>query len=67
MFAAIDKVDGELVTVVADSGKSFVIPRAVLPDACEGDVISIEIDRAETERRLKNSQNKLKSLFGGNK
>ncbi len=43
----------------------FNIPKNALPsNICEGDVLDIEINTAETENREKQLKGRLKNLFG---
>ena len=63
MTFIIDRFEGEFAVVEAND-KVFNMPRALLPaDAREGSVINISVDHDETQKRLKEAEQILKSLF----
>ncbi len=63
MKAVIDRFEGEFAVVVLDNGASANISKALVPDACEGDVIEITTDVCERERTEKRIAEKVKKLF----
>ncbi|MBQ7953637.1 MAG: DUF3006 domain-containing protein [Clostridia bacterium] len=51
--------------VIECENNYFNVPKNTLPDnLAEGDVLNIEIDTAETEKRKNQANNRLKRLFG---
>ncbi len=60
----IDRIEGDFAIIEAASGKLFKMPKALLPkDAKEGDVLVIEVDKEETEKKKEKIKNKMNSLF----
>lgn len=55
MFATIDRIEGDVVVLQGDDGRSSVLARSRLPAAArEGDVVDLEtltVDAKETARR----------------
>ena len=51
MQAIIDRFEGEYAVLEIEAGKFVDLPRVLVPDAAEGDVINITVDRAATEQR----------------
>lgn len=63
MKVIIDRFEGEFAVVEIAKGSFANIPKLLVEGAKEGDVISIEIDRNETEARKKNIKNLMEDLF----
>ena len=63
MKVIIDRFEGDYAVVEVNVGKFVSLPRILVPDAKEGDVISITIDKEETERRKKHIRNLMDNLF----
>jgi len=64
MKITIDRFEGEFVVVEIEFNRIANMPKCLLPsDALEGDVISIEIDRGETEKRVNNIKRLENNLF----
>ncbi len=59
----IDRFEGDFAVVQLQSGKMCNIPKILIPDANEGDVIDIHIDKEETQKRKDNISKKFNSLF----
>lgn len=59
----IDRFEGEFAVVETEDKEMLNIPHKLLPDACEGDVVTITIDKDETEKRKKNIKNLMNDLF----
>ena len=63
MKVIIDRFEGDYAVVEIEVGKCVNIPKILVPNAKEGDVINIEIDNKETEERKKNIQNLINNIF----
>ena len=63
MKIIIDRFEGDSAVVELPSKVIINIPRILLPNAKEGDVISIEIDKEETKNRKKRVNNLMNDLF----
>ena len=51
--------------VIECNNKYFNIPKNILPsDLCEGDILEITLNVAETKSKKDNLNNRLKNLFG---
>ena len=65
MQVTVDRFEGEYAIVEYINKKVCFekIPRVLIPDASEGDVIDITVNRGETEKRQKRIKNLMDSLF----
>lgn len=63
MKVIIDRFENDQAIVEIEKGDFVSIPKILVPTAKEGDVISIEIDISETEKRKKNIKNLMDDLF----
>ena len=63
MKVIIDRFEGEYAIVEVAIGQFVNIPKVLIPNANEGDVIKIEIDKKETEERRKHIQDLMNSVF----
>ena len=63
MKVIIDRFEGDYAVVELEVGKSVNIPKILIPDAKEGDVIKIIIDRETTEERKKQIQELVNNVF----
>ena len=63
MKVIIDRFEGEYAVVEIDARKYTNIPKILLPNAKEGDVIKIEIDLKSTEERKKHIQELMNNVF----
>ena len=63
MRVIIDRFEGSIAIVEISEGEYAKIPRSLLPDAHEGDVIDISIDRKETKARLERISEMQENLF----
>lgn len=51
MKVIIDRFEGEYAVVEIDVGKFADLPRVLIPDAKQGDVINITVDKEDTAKR----------------
>lgn len=63
MKVIIDRFEGDYAVVELEVGKSVNIPKILIPDAKEGDVIKIIIDGDTTEERKKQIQELVNNVF----
>lgn len=63
MKVIIDRFEGEFAVVEIDNGKFANLPKILVPDAKEGDVIEISVDRNETQSRKKKINKLMDDLF----
>lgn len=63
MQIIIDRFEGDYAVVEIDSGNFVNLPKILVPDAHEGDVVNISINREETEKRSENIKNLMNDLF----
>lgn len=63
MKVIIDRFEGNYAVVEIDVGKFVNIPKILLPNAKEGDVIKIEKDKKEAKNRKKNIQKLMNDVF----
>lgn len=66
MKFTIDRFEEGFAMVELENGEILEIPRSILPiEAKEGDIISITVEKNETEDRRKRIQGKFDRLFCG--
>lgn len=63
MRVIVDRIEGDMLVVELEDMTNVDIPRAVAPDANEGDVLDITVNDGETEARrlrIKEKMNRLR-------
>ena len=63
MEVIVDRFEGDYAVVEIAIGKCVNIPRVLVPDAKEGDIIKIEIEKNETEKRKKYIKDLMNNVF----
>lgn len=63
MQVIIDRFEGEFAVVEIDEGSFVNLPRILVPDANEGDVVDITINTAETQKRKQRINKLMDNLF----
>lgn len=64
MKFTIDRFEGDIAIIELENGKIIDIPNLILPsNSKEGDIISIKIDKKETEKRQQRIKNKFNILI----
>ena len=63
MKVIVDRFEGDYAVVEIAIGKFVNIPRVLVPDAKEGDIIKIEIEKKETEERKKYIKDLMNNVF----
>lgn len=63
MKVIIDRFEGDYAIVELDIGKVINVPKILFPNAKEGDVFKIEIDKEETNNRKNKIQGLINELF----
>lgn len=63
MEVVIDRFEGEYAVVEIDKDKFENLPRILVPDAKEGDVVKIIIDHDKTKKRKEHISNLMDNLF----
>ena len=63
MQVVIDRFEGEFAVVELSGGAFVNLPRVLVPEAKEGDVIHISIDAAERSRREQAVEELMNDLF----
>ncbi|MDP4118615.1 MAG: DUF3006 domain-containing protein [Bacillota bacterium] len=64
MKIIIDRFEGDFAVVEISAGDFANMPKTLVPSGTkEGDVLSIEIDKGETERRKKEIDDLMNNLF----
>lgn len=63
MKVIIDRFEGDYAVVEVELGVFVNIPKILLPNASEGDVIKIEIDKEDTESRRQKIENLMGKVF----
>lgn len=63
MKVIIDRFEGEYAVVEIEVGQCVNIPKILLPNSKEGDIVKIEIDKLETEERKKHIQELMNNVF----
>lgn len=63
MKVIVDRFEGDYAVVEIAIGKCVNIPRVLVPDAKEGDIIKIEIEKEETEEIKKYIKDLMNNVF----
>ena len=63
MEVIVDRFEGDYAVVEIAIGKCVNIPRVLVPDAKEGDIIKIEIEKKVTEKRKKSIKDLMNNVF----
>ena len=63
MKIIIDKFEGDFAVCEIEKGRFVNVPKCLFEDAKEGDVISITVDKDETEKRKEKIENLMNDLF----
>ena len=63
MKVIVDRFEGDYAVVEIAIGKCVNIPRVLVPDAKEGYIIKIEIEKNETEKRKKYIKDLMNNVF----
>lgn len=63
MKVIIDRFEGDFAVVEVDVGKCVNIPKVLIPNSKEGDIVRIEIEKIETEERKKHIQKLMNNVF----
>lgn len=64
MTVILDRFEEGYAVVELPNGDFVNFPRQLIPDAKEGDVITISIDEQETKERAKKIQSLMEQVFG---
>lgn len=67
MKVTIDRFEGDFAVAEISENSFANIPRILLPDAKEGDIVSIIIEHKTTEEKQKENKERLHRLFNRNK
>jgi len=63
MTVIVDRIEGDLLVVELPDGGMHNLPRAFAPDAREGDLIKIFVDRDKTDARKREIEGRMRRLF----
>ena len=63
MQITVDRIEGEYLVVELENGSIVDIPKELVPDAKEGDIIDIYINKEETENRKEEVKKLMDDLF----
>ncbi|NTW96628.1 MAG: DUF3006 domain-containing protein [Erysipelotrichaceae bacterium] len=63
MKVIIDRFEGDYAVVELPNETFIDVPKALFPDAKEGDVIDVSVDKEDTERRKAKIEELMKELF----
>lgn len=63
MRVIVDRFEGDYAKVELDEGVFYDIPKLLVPDAKEGDVIDIIVNHEETEKLKSEVNNLINDLF----
>lgn len=65
MQLIVDRIEGEFLIVENELGKIIQVPKDLIPNAKENDIINIEIDHKRTENRKKEIKDLMNQIFEG--
>ncbi len=59
----VDRLEGDFIVLEKADGTTFSVPKALYPEAKEGDVLNVSADPQKKEEKLKSSIDKMNSIF----
>ena len=63
MKVIIDRFEGDYAVVEIDKGNFVNLPKELVPDAKEGDIVIIRVDHEETNKRKEHVKDLMNQLF----
>ena len=63
MKVIIDRFEGDYAVVEIDKGKFVNLPKELVPNAKEGDIVIIRVDHEETNKRKEHVKDLMNQLF----
>lgn len=63
MKVIIDRFEGDYAVVEIDVGKFVNMPKTLIPNAKEGDVVEIIVNQEETQKRKEHIKDLMSNLF----
>ncbi len=63
MLYIVDRIEEGMIVLENDDEQTFSVPKALLPDAKEGDCVEITINNEETEKRRNNIRRLMEDLL----
>ena len=63
MKVIIDRFEGDYVVVEIDKGNFVNLPKELVPNAKEGDIVIIRVDHEETNKRKEHVKDLMNQLF----
>ena len=63
MIYIVDRIEDDVLILEGEDEVLYSIPKALLPEAKEGDCIDIHINKEETEKRRNNVRRLMEELF----
>ena len=63
MKVIIDRFEGDYAVVEINKGKFVNLPKELVPDAKEGDIVIIRVDHEETNKRKEHVKDLMNQLF----
>lgn len=63
MQVIVDQIENDMLVLELDVGKTISVPRILIPDAKEGDVVDITINKEETKKENDKVQKLVDELF----
>lgn len=63
MKVIVDRIEKDCLVLETEVGTTLNVPKKLIPEAKEGDIIKIEIDKNETENRKKEITDLMNQIF----
>lgn len=63
MQVIVDRIENDMLVLELDVGKTISVPRILIPDAKEGDIVDITINKEETKKENDKVQKLVDELF----
>lgn len=63
MEVIVNRIEGDYLILELPNGKILNVPKDLIPEAKEGDIITISIDKEKTNTRRKEMQELVDSVF----
>lgn len=63
MEAVVDRIEKDMLILVLSDGATIEFSKKLMPEAKEGDVISLSINKEKTENRRKETEERINRLW----
>lgn len=63
MEVIVNRIEGNYLVLELENGNVIDVPKELIPEVCEGDIVNITIDKEKTKRKKEEIENLINSVF----